>query len=354
MIGLILAEPDEYVGREVTVVGYYRGWDLLGEVGTGPPVTRSDWVIADSTGTIYVAGQHSFDQGLGLDPISVEDTKWLLWLVGGVRVSQRGQPYIEPHQVEIVGGTGPRTATPMPTYPVPSAETRVTAVIGSILAKPDEYVGREVTVVGYYRGWDLLGEVGAGPPVTRSDWVIADSTGAIYVESRGAFDRALGLDPSCADDTGRVVRLFGVVKLGGAGQPYIQPRAVEIAEEVVPIPTPEPSSERVTPTVDAGTATTSGYVVTGGDITPEGLVDAPRTFAYEVEREDASLICVTYTAYPPSPFGGSERSKIRLDLHAGTILIGDYLEARGRYDESTNTLIVAEEGDYITTRPEKP
>lgn len=58
IIGKILTSPVEYKGHQVEIIGFYRGWDLLGEVNTGPPVTRNDWVIADKSGAIYVTGQY--------------------------------------------------------------------------------------------------------------------------------------------------------------------------------------------------------------------------------------------------------------------------------------------------------
>jgi hypothetical protein len=113
------------------------------------------------------------------------------------------------------------------------------------------------------------------------------------------------------------------------------------------------------PTSPAGNTTQnmdtiSGYVISGGDLTPEGLLDAPRKFVYKVEMDNGSFVDVTYTAYPPGPVSEREGEKIRLNFHAGTILIGDYLKARGSYDPNTNTLIIAKEGDYIETYPEKP
>lgn len=120
------------------------------------------------------------------------------------------------------------TPTPIPTDVTSKAELNLTSVIGSILSSPTGYVGREVAIVGYYRGWDLLGEAGTGPPVTRSDWVIADSSGAIYVEARGSFDRALSLNPSSREDTTKVLRLAGIVRVNSRGQPYIEPRKLEI------------------------------------------------------------------------------------------------------------------------------
>jgi len=105
--------------------------------------------------------------------------------------------------------------------------------------------------------------------------------------------------------------------------------------------------------------TISGYVVSGGDTTPQGLFDAPRKFVYKIKTDTGSIIDVTYTAYPPSPVGDQERKKIRLSFHAGSVLIGDYLQARGSFAKSANVLTVADEGDYIETSqksqpPEKP
>ena len=83
--------------------------------------------------------------------------------------------------------------------------------IGAINENPSAYVGKTVTVVGQYRGY----EPGHGaPPVTRSDWVIQDSTGSIYVTGN-----TMGLRYPW--DIGRWVRVTGIVRVKN-GQPYIQ------------------------------------------------------------------------------------------------------------------------------------
>ena len=97
----------------------------------------------------------------------------------------------------------------------------------------------------------------------------------------------------------------------------------------------------------------SGYVMSGGDTTPADLLDAPRKYSYTVQTDDGLSETVTYTAYPPSP-NPDLGKKIRLSFHAGGILIGDYVQARGSYDQDTKTLLVAEEGDYIETFAHKP
>ena len=95
----ILAAPEKYLEQKVTIVGYFRGWDLFGEAGTGPPVSRSDWVVKDNSGAIYVkAGNKVAD----LDPSSPEDTSWIVWVTGLVRLTPEGQPYIESTKVDLM------------------------------------------------------------------------------------------------------------------------------------------------------------------------------------------------------------------------------------------------------------
>ncbi len=75
--------------------------------------------------------------------------------------------------------------------------------IGGITSSPAEYEGKTVTVSGEYRGW----EAGYGaPPVTRSDWVIKDETGAIYVTGKLPGLRY-------PDDVGKPIRVKGIVRV---------------------------------------------------------------------------------------------------------------------------------------------
>ncbi len=97
----------------------------------------------------------------------------------------------------------------------------------------------------------------------------------------------------------------------------------------------------------------SGRIISGGDTTPEGLLDAPRRFVYKIETDDGSVVNLTYTAFPPSPFGDQQLKKITLHFHEGRISPGHYLKAHGSYDPGTNMLTVAQEGDFIETSTEK-
>ena len=124
-------------------------------------------------------------------------------------------------------------------------------LLGRILESPPEFQGQEVTVVGYYRGWDLLGEANAPPPVTRSDWVIADATGAIYVSAASAAPADLPPGPGSGNDLWRVLRLSGVVRLTAEGQPYLEADQVQFAEadEGPEVPEPAPLVELVPPAI---------------------------------------------------------------------------------------------------------
>jgi hypothetical protein len=154
---------------------------------------------------------------------------------------------------------------------------------------------------------------------------------------------------------------------GCSGGPAVQPpvSATEPAPSPVALPTNKsfptdppilPSTPVIVPTQSfVGQVKgyeVSGTVLSGGDTTPKGLMDAPRKFAYQIKTEDGKLATVTYTAYPPSPVG--DKQKITLKLHGGGVEVGDTMKARGTFDENTMTLVVAEEGDFIETTAATP
>jgi hypothetical protein len=81
----------------VEVVGFFRGWDLLKEVKGTSPVTRSDWVITDRSGAIYVTGMIPPN----LDPASLQDTDKLVRLVATVGQNQSGV-FLQAVSVELI------------------------------------------------------------------------------------------------------------------------------------------------------------------------------------------------------------------------------------------------------------
>ncbi|GAP13409.1 hypothetical protein LARV_01163 [Longilinea arvoryzae] len=118
-------------------------------------------------------------------------------------------------------------------------------------------------------------------------------------------------------------------------------------------PAPAAAEKSPPPSLADGVQEVSGVVLSGGDTTPPGLMNVPRTFVYQVKLDNGVEINVAYTAYPPSP-AGDARPQIKLNFYNGNIQAGDYLSARGTYDSASKTLTVASEGDTIETFATKP
>jgi hypothetical protein len=95
-IRAIIDNVDAAVGRTVSVRGTYLGWRPDPDAPAckdGPPVMRSDWAVSDGTGCIFATGRS------GLDPSS--DYGKSITLIGTVRKTDKGQPYIEAQTVRI-------------------------------------------------------------------------------------------------------------------------------------------------------------------------------------------------------------------------------------------------------------
>ena len=100
----VLADPKGWEGRAIRVVGYYEGWDLFGSVGSGPALTKGDWVIRDGSAAIYVGGGEPI-RALDIAP-SQKVEGVLLRLYAEVRVAESGQPYLWVVQGARIGPIG--------------------------------------------------------------------------------------------------------------------------------------------------------------------------------------------------------------------------------------------------------
>jgi len=89
-IKMIQAKSAEMTGQLVTLDVEFRGW--TGACSPGPPVTRSDWMVEDGTGCIYVHGPLPH----GLDSSMPRGER--LTLTGTVRIDRQGRPYLELHR----------------------------------------------------------------------------------------------------------------------------------------------------------------------------------------------------------------------------------------------------------------
>ena len=88
---------------------------------------------------------------------------------------------------------------------------------------PQLYDGQTVTLVGYFRGQDLMDEVLLDAPVDGTrDWVLKDDSGAIYVTYSTSMPFA-----STSQEIWRIVRVTGQVQVRRNGMPYIVPNEVK-------------------------------------------------------------------------------------------------------------------------------
>lgn len=87
--------------------------------------------------------------------------------------------------------------------------------IREILATPEKFDGRMVSVNASFQGWQ---NAPGKPPVTRSDWVAQDGDGsALYCT--GAFPEEIR--PGDTSVAGRRISILGSVKLDDTGRPFI-------------------------------------------------------------------------------------------------------------------------------------
>ncbi|MBW3621952.1 MAG: hypothetical protein KY468_00915, partial [Armatimonadetes bacterium] len=96
--------------------------------------------------------------------------------------------------------------------------------VGDLLKNPRAYLNREITLTGVFRAH--LAERGErlvedGPPTSRSDWILKDDTGSIYVAGNGGilFDRR--------SDLNKRFRVHGLVRMNPEGRLYLRAWEVE-------------------------------------------------------------------------------------------------------------------------------
>ncbi len=87
--------------------------------------------------------------------------------------------------------------------------------INEIRIKPDQYLGKEVTLNAFYG--DPRREC-TGNPFTRSDWMIYDETNAIYGSGKKP---PVGIEQYSQRDWGTPIEVRGVVMQTDKGVPYI-------------------------------------------------------------------------------------------------------------------------------------
>ncbi len=156
----------------------------------------------------------------------------------------------------------------------------LTDLLGAIVDAPREFDGRTLDIVGYFRGANILGEAASSLPKTRSDWVIADASGALYVTGSAPA----GLDLYSARDVWTAVRLRATVVYVRLGTSYLEARRVEIVPSNIASATPTPPSG-----ADAAIAAVKAKYPEVAPIrqSPRGMIGASTDITVIAPRTDA-------------------------------------------------------------------
>lgn len=116
---------------------------------------------------------------------------------------------------------GPRGEKNLPPSPErKQLDDRLT--IGKVIEDPSNYEGKEIVLEGIFRGWN--GKCESSRPMTRSDWILEDETGCIYITGK--------IPPHLSPlaPKGERITVSGTVQAGPSGMPLVR------AETVLDVP----------------------------------------------------------------------------------------------------------------------
>lgn len=100
--------------------------------------------------------------------------------------------------------------------------------VRAIALAPGRYDGRDVKVVGRFRGRNLYGDLPQALGKTKWDFVLQSADGAVWVTGMRPKGKGFDLDPGARVDTGRWLEVRGVVSMIGS-TPYITSTAMQLA-----------------------------------------------------------------------------------------------------------------------------
>lgn len=125
-----------------------------------------------------------------------------------------------------VNGIGPATQVGgTHVLPTDLKKQREIIQIKQILADHENLQGKEVTLKGAFLGWSGICE--SSSPLTRSDWILEDETGCIYVTN------ILPASLSPSQPKGEQIIVTGQVIISNTGKPVLK------ANQVTKIPNKE-------------------------------------------------------------------------------------------------------------------
>ena len=115
--------------------------------------------------------------------------------------------------------------------------------------QPNRYMNQFVTIIGRLRGRNLYADLPEGPNLSRFDFVIKSSNGAIWITGKEPKGENFHLDITKRADTGNWLEVTGIVK-ATRGFVWIEANRINIASPpLTPQKTPEFIAEALPPEV---------------------------------------------------------------------------------------------------------
>ena len=224
-------------------------------------------------------------------------------------------------------------ASLMPSLPASAPTLRAIAL------SPNEYEGREVKVVGRFKGRNLYGEVPQALGKDKWDFVLQSADGALWVTGVRPRGKGFDLDPGARVDTGRWLEVKGTVERSG-NLVYIRGTAVQessaqsepVAEVVMPerpvLPPPEVIFSAPVQNDDGVERSTVVRVQFSRDVDPKTIAnvirvayvdapaDAPKPPGFTVRYNDPAHALEIRFAQPLERF-----QKVRVELLEGVVAL---------------------------------
>jgi hypothetical protein len=113
----ISTNPGRFEGRQLRVVGQFRGSNLFGDLPPTSQTNRSDWVVKDDVYSIWVTGRKPKGEGFDLDTRLKRDSGKWLEVVGRVDV-RKGFAYLSAQRVALTTPPTPTAQAAPPKAPV--------------------------------------------------------------------------------------------------------------------------------------------------------------------------------------------------------------------------------------------
>jgi hypothetical protein len=215
----LVAAPFFFHGKQVAVRhALEQDGDLVRLAGTARPVfvywrSRPDRSSGEIRGEFWDLGRFEEQDAR----FAGYDFRPMLDAVSNGRWPPRERVYI------LLGAT--LVDSPLPQTPS----------LRALALAPEQYEGRQVTLVGRFKGANLYGDLPQGVGRSKWDFILQSADASVWVANLRPRGRGFELDPTRRVDAGRWLQVTGTVRRDGA-LVWIDGRALEAADAVEEAP----------------------------------------------------------------------------------------------------------------------